>query len=60
MIIAKRHTPEEIEKELREFIRKYHPVSVIELCAYCVGYYGAIDSEVFEVIRSLRFEGVIK
>lgn len=59
MTIKKRHTPDQIRAEIREFIEKFNQPEIHYVIAYCVGYYGAVDEEVWDVIKSLMREGVI-
>ena len=59
MIIPKRHNRDEIKLELTLWCVNYQQHEFIYAVAYCVGYYGAVDEEILDVLKELVKEGVL-
>lgn len=55
----KNRTFGEIRAEITDFITRHDQHELRYVIAYCVGYFGAVDATVWDVIRELMSEGVI-
>lgn len=49
-----------IRMHLEEFVRKFPDQSWASLLAYCVGYYGNIDTDIIWVVWEMQQEGIVK
>lgn len=46
--------------EIKKFVEEYNLKTRFNVVAFCVGYYSAVNSDIFDVINQLYLDEIIK
>ena len=51
-----RYTSEQIEKNILAFMEDTNQYEIVHVIAYCLGYYGYITNQIWNVILDLKYK----